>query len=150
MVIGEGDFFQLGFYVYEQDNSNPFDTIYYHVPEPREAEDGEQFFCQLSGLKPATCYYVKAFIKNNFGEMTAEQESLCTLDGKPEVDEVIIRNTGFTDALVSSNVSDGGDTTVHIVERGFCWSESPIPLISSDTVICGVGAGAFEGDITGL
>ena len=149
-VIGEGDICQLGFYVYEKDNSNKMDTFYCYVPEPRETEKGERFFYHLSNLKPATCYLVKAFIKNNFGEMFAKEEPFCTRDGIPQVDEVTIRSTGFTTAFISSQVSDGGDTTIHIIERGFCWSETPTPLISDNTFNCGAGAGVFEGEITGL
>jgi len=149
-IIGEGSIFQLGFYVYEKDKSDQIDTIYYHVSEPREAVEGEQFFCQLSDLKPATWYYVRAFIKNVFGEMIADADSLYTLDGKPKVDEITIRITGFTDVSVLSQVSDGGDSTVQIIERGFCWSETATPSITNDTIRCGAGTGVFEGTITDL
>ena len=150
-VIGEGDIYQLGFYMYEKDNSAKIDTIYYHDSAPREVRVDEQFFCQLNQLKPATCYQVKAFVKNDFGEMIAEEKSFCTRDGIPKVDEVTINSTGFTDVSVSSHVSNNGDSTVHIAERGFCWSsETAIPQISNDTVICDADTGFFDGMIIDL
>ena len=149
-VVGEGDIFQLGFYVNEKDNSAKIDTIYYYDSGPREMKAEEKFFCRLYQLKPATCYDVHAFVKNDFGEMIAEKESFCTWGGIPDVGVVEIIETGFTEIKVSSHVSDGGDTTVHIAERGFCWSAETTPFITDHPVDCGAGAGDFSGIIDGL
>jgi hypothetical protein len=104
-------------------------------------------------LKPATWYDVYAFIENNFGMTLGGKDSLCTLDGIPKVGVIQEENRGFTDIKLSSRVTNGGDETVLIAERGFCWSiegQSTTPDTTNYRVICGVDTGYFEGIINGL
>ncbi|MDR3308772.1 MAG: hypothetical protein LBS80_02330, partial [Tannerella sp.] len=101
----------------------------------------------LTGLKPFTKYYVKAYVTNTFGVFTGGVDSLITRDGLPLVGAISIKDLGYTNVTLTSSASNNSDETVEIIERGFyCWSSIP-----SDTIIkCGTGTGAFEKIISNL
>ena len=151
---GEGEFEKIGICYYEQGHSEQKDTIVFQTTYPFKASDGETFTCPLTGLKPDTRYYVQAFTENTYGPSHGELESLLTLDGKPVIGKTDIKNRGFTEVTLTSSVTNGGDETVLIVERGFCWAiatETDNPDISNNVGPCdGAGEGPFEGTIKGL
>ena len=152
---GEEKIDTLGFYVYAKDNITKIDTFYfdtnYSVRKPEEVE----FAYRLPNtLKPATWYYVQAFATNIYGKTVGDCDSLLTKNGIPVIidNKTSIKNTSFTDAELTSSATNGGDETVIIAKRGFCWSSNATvpPTLSNDTVLCGSGAGDFEGTIPDL
>ncbi len=51
-------------------------------------------------------------------------------------------------AVLGGNVSDSGGASV--IERGFCYSNSPSPTTSNTKIVIGIGLGEFIGTISGL
>ncbi|MDR2473996.1 MAG: hypothetical protein LBD53_10650 [Tannerella sp.] len=141
---GEGSIIKRGIYLSLNKEFTAIDTIY--CPK-----DTAIYSCPLNDLTPATKYYVKAFVINTFGLSEATNiDSMTTRNGLPSVGATVKKIIGFTDVTLESVTSALGDTTVTIIERGFCWATSPAPEIDDDTVRCGVGEGTFDGVITGL
>lgn len=66
----------------------------------------------------------------------------------PQVQTVVLYDTLFTSFHSTGNVvSDGGNT---ISAKGFCWSTTPNPTISNDTVVVNSGDALFSAKIKGL
>ena len=150
---GEGEILKTGIYFYEKGHSEKTDSIIYQTSYPFTAKQGDTLICQLSGLKPETAYDVRAFLVNTYGITLGDEYSFQTLDGKPEIVSQALEERKYTEVTLSATVTDGGDETVRITERGFCWAiatVTTIPDISNDTVRCANGTGYFKGTITGL
>ena len=145
---GESEIIKLGIYVFEKADIAKIDTIVY----PVSVAVGDTFVCQLTGLTPDTWYYFEAFVENRYGTTRGGRDSLLTWDGKPTIDTTEIIDRGFTYVTLSSSVTDGGDETVLIAERGFCWSNNALPLpdITNNILLCDDGDGDFTGKIEGL
>ncbi|MDR2145313.1 MAG: hypothetical protein LBE91_02495 [Tannerella sp.] len=98
----------------------------------------DSFTCHLSELELSTKYYFVAFVENDFGIFSDNiPDSLMTLDGVPQIGRITNMITGYNDVTLWSSSSNSRDTTVQIVERGFCWiaSTSPsTPTIYNDTI----------------
>ena len=147
--IGEDVITKIGVYVFETKNSIKIDTIAF----TETVSEGDTYICKLTGLKPDTWYYVQAFVENKYGTKHGGLDSLLTRDGKPKFDkETKITDRDYTSVTLSSSVSNGGDETVFIAERGFCWSNAadPLPDITNNMLQCGEGEGDFEGKVIGL
>ncbi|MDR3251413.1 MAG: hypothetical protein LBT42_07120 [Tannerella sp.] len=115
------------------------------------SDNDDTYSCQLIDLTPVTKYYVRAFVTNTYGTFVGSVDSFITRNGLPLLSATVVGNIGFTDVILSSDVSDGDDVTVEILERGFCWSIAPNhPTIEGDTIHCGFGTGVFEATINGL
>ena len=146
---GEGDRDNVvtGIYCYTNKDSVAIDTIVDAI----YSEDNKYTY-QLTGLYPSTKYYVKAFIKNDYGEYIGLADSITTRDGMFDVGETTLLSSGYTDAKFSSSVNNGDDSTVSIEERGFCWSKTPNsnPTLSDSVLKCGNDVGTFEGTINNL
>ncbi|MDR1723522.1 MAG: hypothetical protein LBR84_06255 [Tannerella sp.] len=143
MQTGEGEITKRGIYY---STNKDFSTKSYVL----STDETDVFTCQLVGLTPSQMYYVQAFVTNTYGTFYGNVDSLFTKDGLSHIGEINIQVTGYTDITLVSSVDDGGDETVVIIERGFCWSTSHNPTIANDTVRCGAGVGVFGGTITGL
>ena len=144
---GEGDSDKItkGIYLYTNINSAPIDTITNDA-----IYVGDSIIFQVKNVLPSTQYYVKAFITNVFGTFTGSAESITTKDGKFVVGETTI-TPGYTDATFISSVNNGGDATVIIEERGFCWSKTvQIPTLNDSVLRCGDGVGDFNGIVKNL
>ncbi len=121
--------------------------------ELESTAETETYSLQLTGLTPATKYYVQAFVENTNGIFIGTVDSFITMSGLPVItmpkDSI---KPGFTDATLTAIVTDGGDKTLTVIERGFCWTTTSgvEPTILDDTVQSGSGTGRFEGTITGL
>lgn len=128
---------QLGFY-YSEKNREPnpeLDSVVYYTGVDLTSVD--TFSCQITNLKPAKLYYVRAFAKNRFGEFSFNVDSFRTTDGKPHIGSVSIDSTSFTSADLSAILSQEGDSPVKTF--GFCWSvdeKEPTIQGGADTIIC--------------
>lgn len=87
------------------------------------------FSSQLTGLQPATQYYVRAYATNKKGVAYGEQVSFTTNDYTlPVVGAVMVENTKHTTADVSANVSAAADAP--ITQCGFVYATHTDPQLS--------------------
>jgi len=87
------------------------------------------FSSLLSGLKPKSVYFVRAFATNKAGTGFGSIVTFETLPPLlPKVDTDSLFNISFTSAVGVGHFSNEGGST--IIECGFCWSESPNPTIN--------------------
>ena len=87
------------------------------------------FSSQLTGLQPATQYYVRAYATNKKGVAYGAQVSFTTNDYTlPVVGAVMVKNTKHTTADVSANVSAAADAP--ITQCGFVYATHTDPQLS--------------------
>lgn len=145
---GEGDISSFGVYVSSSPNAQTRDTMYCKDKIADVLSKDSIFTCQLIGLEKSTIYYATAFVTNKYGTITGVPEMFVTTNGTPTVSALENTHKDFTYADFRANVTDEGDTPV--TKRGFCYSESDIPTIEDDTVVCGHGSGVFTGSLKKL
>jgi uncharacterized protein (TIGR02145 family) len=107
------------------------------------------FISNLTGLSPATIYYVRAYATNTAGTAYGSQVQFTTSAGQtPTVTTTTITNITTTTATGGGYVTAQGTTAV--TARGVCWSTSQNPTITNSLTSNGSGIGAFTSNITGL
>jgi len=143
LLPGEGVIISRGVYKSSYSDFRSKDTVY-------SSDNTVIFSCSLTNLDPSQKYYVQAFITNSYGTVTGSADSLITKDGLPIVTRAETSEPGYTNAIITSYVTNGGDETVEIAERGFCWDTISEPDITRDTILCGSGTGSFSAELTGL
>ncbi len=125
-------------------------------PEPSAADsairidmEADSFYCTISGLKPETTYYARAYAKNKYGEYNgATVETFRTTSGLPVLDDDKFKKiaTEFTYAEFTMEINSEGYSSV--TACGFCFSVDNTPTLENgDTIICGAGIGEFTGKI---
>lgn len=103
----------------------------------------------MSGLSPATTYYVRAYAVNSVGtSYSSNQISFTTADGMPTVTTGLVGTITAESAVCNGNASSDGGFS--ITAKGFCWSTSQYPTIAGQHNTVGTGTGPFTGSITGL
>ena len=107
------------------------------------------FISNLTGLTPATPYYIRAYATNSVGTAYGSELQLTTLSViMPTLTTTSASNITQTTAISGGNVtSDGGAT---VTARGVCWSTSPTPTTAGSHTTDGSGTGAFTSNLTGL
>ena len=107
------------------------------------------FTAELTDLKIATTYYVRAYAINSVGTSYGEEISFTTGSAKPTVTTVSPSEVTSSSAVSGGNVtSDGG---AKVTSRGVVWSKDHNPTINFDTKTSdGSGTGKFTSAITGL
>ena len=124
------------------------------------------FSCDITGLDPATTYYVRAYAINNTGISYGSQVTFTTLtsgggnggggngggsggDGNlPTVVTNTVSNITASTATCAGNVTNAGATAV--TAKGVCWSTSQNPTIDGSSASAGAGTGFFTCTMTGL
>jgi hypothetical protein len=104
----------------------------------------------ISGLKPNTTYYFRAFATNFTGTSYGKSESFTTLKTSiPVLHTTAISTITETTAISGGNItSDGGSA---ITARGVCWSLYPGATVSLSTkTVDGKGIGSFSSTLTAL
>ena len=110
------------------------------VPFP---QDVTNFTSLISGLEPATTYYVRAYATNKAGTAYGQEESFTTrMTQLPTVATCNVQSISYTWAIGGGDVTDDGGLLVS--ERGICWSEHPNPTLDDSHGIMGVGPGEFH------
>jgi len=108
------------------------------------------FTSTITGLTPATTYYVRAYATNTTGTGYGNELSFTTTSvGSPSLTTTAITSITQTTASSGGNVtSDGG---LSVTSRGVVWSTNISPTIALSTKTSnGTGTGAFTSSITGL
>ena len=106
------------------------------------------FVSNLTGLSPATTYYIRAYATNSVGTNYGNQASFKTLPLLPTISTVIASSITSTSASSGGSISsDGG---ADIIYRGICWSTSANPTVSITKTEDGTGIGSFVSNLTGL
>jgi N-acetylneuraminic acid mutarotase len=143
--IGEGEILRRGVLVSLSKDFTVIDTLL-------SLKDTLEYSCYPAAplLVPSQKYYYKAFVENTFGWFEGTIDSLTTRDGKLTLGVISVGTPSYSATKPGSSVSRNGDTTVVIIERGFCWSTTATPTIVNDTIRCGAGEGAFSDSIKGL
>ena len=105
------------------------------------------FSFQMTGLTPATTYYVRAYATNAAGTVYGSQVVFTTMS-IPVVETYNVTDIIDTIATCGGSVSfDGG---VPVLARGVCWSTGPSPTLSDNHTTDGSGTGDFSSQLTGL
>ena len=103
------------------------------------------FRSSISGLKPSTTYYARAYATYLSGTVYGNQISFTTLE-LPTILTTKAANISASTAMSGGTInSDGG---APITERGVCWSLSANPTISNNKMTSGSGIGTFSTKIT--
>ena len=102
----------------------------------------------ITGLSPATTYYIRAYATNSVGTVYGNEISFTTLAILPTVSTTSVSSLASTSFTSGGNITSNGGAT--IAARGICYSTSQNPTISNSTTIDGTGSGTYTSSITGL
>ena len=107
------------------------------------------FTSNLTGLSPATNYYVRAYATNTAGTTYGNQVQFTSGAGSmPTVTTATITDITATTATGGGLVTAQGTTGV--TARGVCWSTSTNPTIAGSHTTNGSGTGSFTSSLAGL
>ena len=103
----------------------------------------------LTGLSPATTYYVRGFCTNGVGTAYGAQRTFTTLAlSVPIVSTNPVVGITAVSATSGGNLSyDGGNA---ILSRGVCWSITDTPTVDSSHTTDGTSTGIYNSNMTGL
>jgi uncharacterized protein (TIGR02145 family) len=103
---------------------------------------------EITGLKPGTNYYVRAYATNSVGTGYGKTLTFLTTDAAIGIETKDISNIMATTAICGGNVTfDGGCT---VTQKGVCYSTDDNPTIDDFITNDGTGAGAYVSNLTGL
>jgi uncharacterized protein (TIGR02145 family) len=112
----------------------------------RDGKGIGNFTSNLTGLKPNTTYYVRAYAVNSKGtgygvliNMFKTQPPMTLL---PELITAIVTEIKLNSARCAGYVSSDGGSSV--TDRGICWGKSATPTLSDSVFKCGQGTGDFS------
>ncbi len=111
---------------------------------------GVNYTFPVTGLKPNTIYFAKAFAINSAGIRYGEEINFTTLK---EISVPVLSTLGITDITEVSATSGGdvtGDGGAAITGKGICWSKSHMPTLENDHTTDAAGIGEFVSHITDL
>ncbi|WP_139125846.1 fibrobacter succinogenes major paralogous domain-containing protein, partial [Arcticibacter eurypsychrophilus] len=87
----------------------------------------------ITGLTPATTYYVRAFAINSLGTAYGNLQTFTTMPAVPSVSMVAVTNVTMSSAEASATVTDNGGAA--LTDRGLYWNTTGILLTSVDKSI---------------
>ncbi|MCP4216110.1 MAG: hypothetical protein GY765_15775, partial [bacterium] len=106
------------------------------------------FTSAVTGLAPATLYYVRAYAVNSVGTSYGNELNFTTSAATATVITSVVSAITSTGATCGGNVtSDGGAA---VTSRGVCWSTAGNPTTADNVTSDGTGTGAFSSAVTGL
>lgn len=106
------------------------------------------FTSSITGLTPATKYYVRAYATNEEGTAYGSSRTFTTPVALPTVTTLTMYDIGPTAAFSGGNVTNAGGGT--ITEKGVCWSTSGTPTINNNKTTNGEGTGTFYSAVMAL
>lgn len=101
----------------------------------------------ITSLQPNTRYYVRAYAKNKVGITYSEEMSFITLT-IPEVQTIEVTDIQLTTVLLNGQLLFNGNDTSTI--KGFCWSESANPTLSSSNIEVNVATPSYTYQLSNL
>ncbi|NLO01247.1 MAG: hypothetical protein GX126_02860 [Bacteroidales bacterium] len=113
-------------------------------------EEDANFSFKITGLKPNTLYFARAFATNELGISFGNEVTFTTL---PVITGTVITiqpsSVSLNTAHAGGRIMDDGDA--EIIQKGVCWSITPGPGISLNPfTVNGTGTEEFTSNITGL
>ena len=106
------------------------------------------FTSNLTGLKPNTKYYIRAYVTTNVTTTYGEQETFTTQSGLAELTTTTATSTSNTLSSGGKITSDGGYA---ITARGICYSTSnSSPDLKDKFTTDGKGLGEYTSYVSGL
>jgi uncharacterized protein (TIGR02145 family) len=105
------------------------------------------FSSSISGLNPATKYYVRAYATNSIGTSYGVSDSFTTVANSPSISALTLGIVNQEKAVFSARVlSDGGSP---VTERGIVWSKAINPSIQTGSKKqVGSGIGEFFPEVS--
>ena len=113
-----------------------------------DGTDVGTYSSNITGLKPNTTYYVRAYSTNSVGTSYSATKPFTTNSKLPSILTISITNIDLTTVKCSSII--GSDGIGLVQERGVCWSTSPNSKVYNNIATGGAGVGGFKSSITGL
>ena len=108
-----------------------------------------QFTSSVTGLKPNTLYYIRAYATNKVGTAYGNQLTFTSTEFSiPILTTNTVTGITQTSAVSGGNITDNGGVSITV--RGVCWSTHAAPTLSDNTTNEGTGDGQFISIITGL
>lgn len=102
----------------------------------------------LSGLKPQTTYFARAYVTNSVGTYYGNEINFTTQDGIVDLTTSAASSIRTSTATLSGNITDdGGDL---VTSRGICWGVSQNPTIENNYLTSGNSTGSFTCYVYGL
>ncbi len=131
-------------------NINPNPTLEDNDGKMSAGSGDGNFTLTLTGLTPATVYYVRAYATNSEGTAYCSQLNFTT-EG-----ELAVVTTGDVTDITHESAVSGGEVTddggLGVTARGVVWSYYEDPTVDDNQGMTsdGTGTGEFNSDITGL
>jgi hypothetical protein len=115
-----------------------------------DTNSGDMIRLSITGLAPATTYYLRAFATNATGTGYSQERSFTTLAlAAPSISGLSASSITQTGLSASSSISNDGGST--ITQKGFVWSTSPNPTTALTTKSISAASGnSISSSITGL
>ena len=106
------------------------------------------FTSSITGLKPGTLYYFRAYAINSNGPSYGNQATATTLAVLPTLTTSTLTSITTSSAAGGGTISNDGGAAV--TARGVCWNTSPTPTVSNSKTTDGSGSGSFTSNISSL
>lgn len=148
---GEGEIKEVGVYysLTKSDKPSEKDTKCVGTLVKGSGEEKDSIVCTLTGLKPETPYYVRAYVENTYGVFyDLALTTLTTTNGYPALEGLKKGDVGYTDAEFSATITDEGDAP--ITACGFCYGIKELPTIDDVTTECERIDNEFTGTLIDL
>jgi uncharacterized protein (TIGR02145 family) len=106
------------------------------------------FVSNLTGLLPATTYYVRSYATNIAGTAYGDEINFKTNPDLPVLTTTSVSSITAFSAQSGGNItSDNGAT---VTARGVCWNTNPNPTTNDPKTSNGTGTGTFGSDLNNL
>jgi len=106
------------------------------------------FITEITGLDPATKYYVRSYATNRTGTGYGSTVTFTTQVAKPTLTTAAPTQVTKNSAVTGGNITSTGGGA--ITQRGVCYSTYENPTITGNITSNGTGSGVFASSITGL
>jgi uncharacterized protein (TIGR02145 family) len=117
-------------------------------PHTTDGTGKGSYVSQISGLNPATPYYIRAYATNGVGTAYGNQVFVTTPPTVPTLTTNTVTNLLPYSLTCGGNITSNGGAAV--TARGVCWSRNQNPSLADLYSTEGTGTGNFNSQITGL
>jgi hypothetical protein len=108
----------------------------------------------LSGLRPSTKYYVRAYAVNGLATIYGNEITVTTNTAGTPVVSSTAPGTNLTYSSATSGGTITSDRGSAVTARGIVWNDTGSPLVTNSSdlkaVDTGIGIGSFQSEMTGL